>query len=78
MGAEVGARLGNMSEVFWFPTFTNPGDAWEDGSPVHRPANSRQLPGAIVVNQHVERFADETTNKTTSANFHAFDPHKYT
>ncbi|MFC6719829.1 FAD-binding protein [Natrialbaceae archaeon GCM10025810] len=75
MGAELGAKLGNMLRTFWFPTHTVPSETWEDGTQLHRIANSRQLPGAIVVNARGERFADKTTNYSDfGKTLHDFDP----
>jgi succinate dehydrogenase/fumarate reductase flavoprotein subunit len=78
MGAETGAKLGNMSDAFWFPTHAIPGETWEDGSPLHRLANSRQLPGCIVVNKDGRRFGDETTSYNDfGKTLYEFDPHDF-
>lgn len=78
MGADIGAKLGNMSRAFWHPTHEVPGETWEDGTQLHRLANSRQLPGAIVVNADGNRFADETANYADfGKTLHEFDPNAF-
>jgi succinate dehydrogenase/fumarate reductase flavoprotein subunit len=63
MGMEVGAKLGNTAQAWWFPTTHAPGEAWEDGSPLYRlPVAERTLPGSIMVNERGERFVNEAAS----------------
>jgi succinate dehydrogenase/fumarate reductase flavoprotein subunit len=79
MGVEVGAKLGNMDEAWWFPTARIPGETWPDGSPLYRlTLAERTFPGSIVVNEAGERFCNEAGNyHDLPKAFHAFDPGEY-
>jgi len=60
MWMELGAKLGNMQETWWYPTTLILGRAWEDASSLYRfPVDERSLPGSLIVNSHRERFANE-------------------
>ncbi len=78
MGMDVGADLGNMNEAWWYPT-AHIGQEWPDGSPVYRMVwNERALPGAIMVNSHGNRFANESGNyHDLGKALHHFDPRTY-
>lgn len=79
MGMDVGAKLGNTNEAWWFPTGRVPGDEWEDGSPLYRMVwGPRTLPGSIMINEAGERFCNEAGNyHDLTKTFHDFDPHEY-
>lgn len=78
MGADVGAKLGNMNEAWWYPTLGIPGEEWEDGSQIYRIPSDRALPGAIMVNERGDRFVNEAGpyNDIGKA-FHEYDPVAY-
>jgi 3-oxosteroid 1-dehydrogenase len=78
MGMDVGARLGNMTEAWWLPTFSVPGELY-DGQPMSRiAAGSLALPGCIVVNAGGERFMNEALNYYDQGRaLHEFDTTTY-
>jgi 3-oxosteroid 1-dehydrogenase len=60
MGA--GLPLGNMTEGWWMPALSVPGEEL-DGAPYFRPLHSeRAQPGAILVDRFGQRFVDEAQN----------------
>jgi succinate dehydrogenase/fumarate reductase flavoprotein subunit len=62
MAMRVGAQLGNMREAWWAPVVSLPGTR-RDGAPDGRlTSRERALPGAIMVNGHGRRFANEAAN----------------
>jgi succinate dehydrogenase/fumarate reductase flavoprotein subunit len=74
MGAEVGAKLENMDEAWWNTSVEIPGESWEDGSQVARIASGRILPGAIIVNDAGNRFANEAAPyNELGKSFHEYD-----
>jgi succinate dehydrogenase/fumarate reductase flavoprotein subunit len=79
MGMEIGAKLGNMNEAWWFPTGLDPAETWSDGSPRYRLVLSeRTYPGSIVVNEAGERFCNEAGNyHDLGKRFHDFDQRTY-
>lgn len=79
MGMEIGAKVGNMNEAWWFPTGHVPGEEWEDGSPLYRMVwGPRTLPGSLMVNEDGERFCNESANyHDLGKTFHEFDPNDY-
>ena len=79
MGMELGAKLGNMQEAWWYPTTHILGEAWEDGSSLYRlPVAERSLPGSLMVNSHGERFANEAGNYDDLGKvLHNFDPGEF-
>lgn len=78
LGMDVGAKLGNLNEAWWYPT-AHVGQEWPDGSPVYRMVwTERALPGSIMVNGRGERFVNESGNyHDLSKTFHHFDPESY-
>lgn len=78
MGMDVGGKLGNMNEAWWFPTGHVPGETWEDGSPVYRMVWGRTLPHSIMVNEDGKRFCNEAGSyHDLGKRFHTFDPGGY-
>ncbi len=62
MALAMGAEVANMSEGWWMPAMRVPGEA-VDGVAHYRPLHSeRAKPGAIMVDRHGKRFADEAQN----------------
>lgn len=62
MGLAVGAAVGGMSEAWWTPALSIPGERY-DGRPMSRMLYSPlPLPGSVVVNRHGRRFMDEALN----------------
>ncbi|HEU0169326.1 MAG TPA: FAD-dependent oxidoreductase, partial [Chloroflexota bacterium] len=62
MGMAAGAMLGNMSEAWWAPALSVPGET-VDGQPFHRLLfGDRAQPGGIIVDQHGRRYANEAAN----------------
>jgi succinate dehydrogenase/fumarate reductase flavoprotein subunit len=62
MAMAAGAALGLMSEAWWCPAATIPGDAI-DGEPLHRLIlTERARPGCLLVNGRGVRFVDEAQN----------------
>jgi succinate dehydrogenase/fumarate reductase flavoprotein subunit len=62
MAMAVGADVANMSEGWWMPAMRVPGET-VDGVTHYRPLHSeRAKPGAIMVDRHGRRFADEAQN----------------
>lgn len=78
LGMDVGAKLGNMNEAWWFPASRAHGQHWEDGSPLYKMNWGRTLPGSIFVNEAGERFCNEAGNyHDLTKTFHDFDPGRY-
>jgi 3-oxosteroid 1-dehydrogenase len=78
MAIGVGAALGNMTEAWWAPAMTIPGETY-DGVQTHRHTTDlRSLPGSIMVNKRGRRFVNEAVNyaDVTRALMH-FDPAGY-
>lgn len=62
MAMAAGALLGSMSEAWWCPAATIPGDEI-DGEPLHRLIlTERARPGCLLVNGRGVRFVDEAQN----------------
>jgi succinate dehydrogenase/fumarate reductase flavoprotein subunit len=78
LGMDVGAKLGNLTDAWWYPT-AHVGQHWPDGSPVYRMVwTERAYPGAIMINGRGERFVNESANYHDLARtFHHFDPQAY-
>lgn len=79
MAMAAGAALGNMTEAWWAPSLTIPGETYE-GVQTHRyTTDLRSLPGSIVVNSRGRRFMNEAVNYSDAprAMMH-FDPASYT
>ncbi|WP_255197553.1 FAD-dependent oxidoreductase [Halorarius litoreus] len=78
IGMDVGAKLGNMNEAWWFPASRAHGQHWEDGSPLYKMNWGRTLPGSIFVNEDGERFCNEAGNyHDLTKTLHDFDPGRY-
>ncbi len=78
MAMDVGADLANMSEGWFSPGNTIPGQEYE-GEPMWVHAfGERGLPHSIMVNRHGRRFCDESVNYNDIGQaFRVFDPHNY-
>jgi succinate dehydrogenase/fumarate reductase flavoprotein subunit len=78
MAMSVGADLGNMSEAWWCPSVTIPGEEY-DGKPLNRgDFATRSLPHSVIVNRRGERFVNEAQNYNDLMKpFFAFDPVAY-
>jgi 3-oxosteroid 1-dehydrogenase len=62
MAIAAGAALGTMSEAWWAPTVSLPGDTI-DGSPMFRlMLGERARPGCLIVDRSGRRFVDESQN----------------
>lgn len=62
MAMSAGTRLGNMTEGWWMPTLSIPGEQL-NGAPYSRPLHSeRAKPGSILVDRRGLRFVDEAQN----------------
>ena len=79
MAMSAGAALGNMTNSWWVPTVSIPGDHWESGEQRSQPVLiERTLPHTIMVNARGERFCNEANNYCSLAgSFHTFDPATY-
>jgi succinate dehydrogenase/fumarate reductase flavoprotein subunit len=73
-----GAALGNMSEAWWAPAISVPGETIE-GEPLHRLIlTERARPGSLIVDSTGRRFFDEHQNYNDAGRaLHAFDPGGY-
>ena len=78
MAMAAGAMLGNMSEAWWVPALTIPGETI-DGAPMHRlMIGERARPGSIIVDRTGKRFADEAQNYNDfGRTFSNFEPTTY-
>ncbi|MBI2858706.1 MAG: FAD-dependent oxidoreductase, partial [Chloroflexi bacterium] len=78
MAMEVGAALGNMTEAWWGPTMTVPGEMGEGKQLARNTNDLRGLPGCIIVNRRGKRFVGEAINYNdfTKA-LMVFDPFAY-
>jgi succinate dehydrogenase/fumarate reductase flavoprotein subunit len=78
MAMVVGAALGNMTEAWWTPALSIPGESYE-GRPLHRNTTDlRALPGSIMVNRRGRRFVNEAINYSDAAKaLMHFDPAEY-
>ncbi|MBV9577191.1 MAG: FAD-dependent oxidoreductase [Chloroflexi bacterium] len=79
MGMAVGAALGNMSEAWWAPAYSAPGEL-VDGEPFFRMLfGDRAQPGGIIVDSRGRRYANEATNYNDFGRaMHDFDPSAFT
>ncbi len=60
--ADLGVALGNMSEAWWMPALSVPGETL-NGEPFYRPLHhERAQPGALMVDRAGRRFVDEAQN----------------
>ena len=78
MAVQAGGALGNMSEAWWCPALSIPGETI-DGAPMHRLVlTERARPGSLVVDTRGRRFADEAQNYNDLGRaLHDFDPATY-
>ena len=78
LAMSVGADLGNMTEAWWAPSVTIPGEEY-DGRPLNRGDFSiRSLPHSLIVNRRGVRFCNEAQNYNDLMKpFFAFDPRGY-
>ena len=78
MAMAAGAMLGNMSEAWWVPALSVPGETI-DGAPMHRlMIGERARPGSIIVDRTGRRFADEAQNYNDfGRTFSNFEPTSY-
>ena len=75
--ARVGAKFGNINQVWWMPSRALPGDTY-DGRQRLRGAAGRGLPGSIIVNRQGRRYGNESMNYNDFGKLQvAFDPHAY-
>ncbi len=79
LGMAAGAELGNMSEAWWAPAFSVPGER-VDGEPFYRLLfGDRAQPGGIIVDRRGRRYANEAANYNDfGRSMHEFDPAAYT
>jgi len=78
MAMEAGAALANMSEAWWYPASSVPGD-WYEGRPLSRfVATERTAPHCILVNRFGQRFVNEAANYNDMMKaFYHFDANGY-
>lgn len=75
--ARAGAKLGNLTQVWWNPSFGMPGDTYDE-RPRLRGAVNRGFPGSIVVNRRGRRYANESMAYNDFGKVQvAFDAHAY-
>ena len=77
IASTAGARLANMSQVWWNPSHAIPGETY-DAQPRMRGGSLRSRPGSIAVNTQGRRFFNENLpyNDAGRPIVH-FDPHTY-
>jgi len=78
MAMSAGAALANMTEAWWYPASSVPGDRYEEVALNRFVATERTAPHCILVNQDGVRFVNEAANYNDmmKAFFH-FDPRGY-
>jgi succinate dehydrogenase/fumarate reductase flavoprotein subunit len=78
LGMAAGAALGNMSEAWWAPAYSVPGEQ-VDGQPFYRLMfGERAQPGSIIVDGRGRRYANEAANyNDLGRSMHDFDPVGY-
>lgn len=78
MAMDVGADLGNMTETWWYPASSLPGDTYE-GRPLARFVGvERTAPHSILVDRFGRRFVDEAANYNDMVKaFFSFDANEY-
>jgi succinate dehydrogenase/fumarate reductase flavoprotein subunit len=78
MAMRAGARVGNLSEIWWMPGIAVPGESYDGRPRLRMGAAGKSLPGAIVVNQTGRRFANESMNYNDFGKYMVqFDPQTY-
>ncbi|MET0888241.1 MAG: FAD-dependent oxidoreductase, partial [Mycetocola sp.] len=79
MASKVGARMGNLGEVWWMPGVAVDGETYDGQPRLRMGAAGKSLPGAIVVNSTGRRFANESMNYNDFGQMMThFDPPTYT
>jgi succinate dehydrogenase/fumarate reductase flavoprotein subunit len=78
LGMSIGAALGNMSEAWWCPAMSVPGET-DAGGPFFRMLfRDRAKPGGLIVDRRGNRFANECANYNDfGRSLHTFDPVDY-
>jgi succinate dehydrogenase/fumarate reductase flavoprotein subunit len=78
MAMALGADLANMTEAWWCPSVTIPGEEY-DGKPLYRgDFATRSMPHSMIVNRRGRRFVNEAQNYNDLMKpFFAFEPHAY-
>jgi succinate dehydrogenase/fumarate reductase flavoprotein subunit len=78
LGMTAGAELGNMSEAWWAPAWSVPGER-VDGEPFYRLLfGDRAQPGGMIVDSRGRRYANESANYNDfGRSMHEFDPAAY-
>jgi 3-oxosteroid 1-dehydrogenase len=78
MAMEAGAALANMTEAWWYPASSVPGDTYEDRPLSRFVGTERTAPHCIVVNRDGRRFVNEAANYNDMMKaFYAFSPRGY-
>ncbi|HEX5265912.1 MAG TPA: FAD-dependent oxidoreductase [Acidimicrobiales bacterium] len=78
MAMEAGAALANMTEAWWYPASSLPGDTYEDRPLSRFVGTERTAPHCIVVNRDGRRFVNEAANYNDMMKaFYAFSPRGY-
>jgi 3-oxosteroid 1-dehydrogenase len=62
LGSRVGAALGNMTDAWWVPTYTVPGETYDGEVLARHLGGDLSLPGSLLVNRHAQRFVNESVN----------------
>ena len=79
MAMEVGADLANMTETWWYPASSVPGELYE-GRPLARFLGvERTAPHSVIVDRFGQRFVNEAANYNDMQKaFFPFDANEYT
>ena len=78
MSMQVGARVGNLNEIWWMPGIAVPRETYDGRRRFRMGAAGKSLPGAIVVNAAGRRFANESMNYNDFGKYMVqFDPQTY-
>lgn len=76
--AKLGARIGNVGEIWWMPGIEVTGETYDGEKRLRMGASGKSLPGAIVVNKTGARFANESMNYNDFGFYMVrFDPETY-
>ncbi|MDQ2754096.1 MAG: FAD-dependent oxidoreductase [Actinomycetota bacterium] len=62
MAMQVGAGLANMTEAWWYPASSVPGDTYEDRPLSRFVGTERTAPHSLLVNRLGQRFVNESAN----------------
>ena len=78
MAMEAGAALANMTEAWWYPASSLPGDTYEDRPLSRFVGTERTAPHCIIVNREGRRFVNEAANYNDMMKaFYSFSPRGY-